>query len=86
MRKKIYNFDGVHTFTDGRIITNEQFVSEPQIFSCEKNRELCNAVARAFDPNFVRMERERRRFERTEQRKKELAEQQAKINEELARL
>ena len=86
MKKRIYNFDGVHTFTDGRVITNEQFMSEPQVFSCEKNQELCNAVARAFDPNFIRMERERRRFELTEKRRKELAAQQAKINKELAQL
>lgn len=86
MQKRIYNFNGIHTFTDGRVITNEQFVSEPQVFSGAKNQGLCNATARIFDPNYAKMEREQRRFERTEQRRQELAAQQDKINEELARL
>jgi len=86
VRKRIYNFEGVHTFIDGRVITNEQFISEPQVFSGAKNQGLCNAAARTFDPNYAKMEREQRRFERTEQRRQELAAQKAKINEELARL
>lgn len=88
MRKKIYDFEsnGIHTFTTGEVMTNASFMSVPQPIASEKNRDLCNAAARAFDPNFVRMESQRRKFERTEQRRKELAEQQAKISEELARL
>ena len=88
MRKKIYDFEsnGIHTFLTGEVLTNSEFMSAPQPIFEEKNKELCNAAARTFDPNFIKMERQQRKFERTEQRRKELAEQQAKINEELARL
>lgn len=83
---KAHNFFVTVVTGDGKIIGGEEWLSKPQVFSYEKNKELCDDYARRVDPVFRAKERAARQFERVEKRRLELEEQQRKINSELCGL
>lgn len=83
---KPHNFNVTVVTGDGSVIGGEEWLSKPQVFSYEKNKELCDEYARRVDPAFRAKERAARRVERVEKRRIELEEQQRKINAELSGL
>lgn len=86
MKRKEFNLQLINVFADGRIVTGEEFMAQPSVLSGEKNIELLRDGAIMFDPNYRAMEQAKRRFVRTEARKRELEAQQIEIDTELAQL
>lgn len=81
---KAHNFRVTAVTGDGTVISGEEWFGKPQVFSYEKNKELCDEYARRVDPAFRAKERAARRAERVEKRRIELEQQQRRINEELS--
>ena len=86
MVAKVHNLVATVVTADGQVIPEEKWFSEPQVFPYAKNKELIDEYARQSDPNFRAKERAKRRFERVQERQKELEQLEAKVREELAKL
>lgn len=86
MKKKVHNFKTTITTLNGGVYTGEEFLANPPIFSYEANKKMIDDFAYAVSPYYRKAEKARRHFERVEARKKELAEMQSRINEELEKL
>lgn len=72
-----------HVMADGRILTNEQFMSEPYVVVAENNYEFHVQCNRVLDPTYWEKEKMRRKWERAEKRRAELEAQQAEIARQL---
>lgn len=68
-----------HVMADGRVLTQEQFMSEPYVVVAEDNYEFHVQCNRVFDPTYWEKEKMRRKWERAEKRRAELERQQAAI-------
>lgn len=80
---KPHNFEVTMVTADGTIFKGEDWMKEPQVFTYEKNKELCDDYARKVDPDYRAKECAVKRFERVEERRRELLEQREKIDREL---
>lgn len=80
---KPHNFEVIMVTADGTIFKGEDWMKEPQVFTYEKNKELCDDYARRVDPAYRAKERAVKRFERVAERRRELLEQRDKIDKEL---
>ena len=47
---KPHNFEVTMVTADGTIFKGEDWMKEPQVFTYEKNKELCDDYARKVDP------------------------------------
>lgn len=84
MRQKQVNPQITHVMADGKVLTNEEFMSKPYIVVAEDNYEFHVRCNRALDPNYWTKERMRKKWERAEARRAELEAQQARIASELS--
>ncbi len=71
---------------DGRVLTNEEFMSKPYVVVAEDNYEFHVKANQVLDPLYYEKERRKKRWERAEARKAELDAQQAAIAAEIRRL
>jgi len=86
MRKKRVNPTVIHVMADGKILTDEEFMSKPYIVVAEDNYDFHVRCNRVFDPNYFEKERIRRKHMLAEKRGAELEAQQAVIAAELGQL
>lgn len=84
MRTKTVNPKITHVMADGKVLTNEEFMSKPYIVVAEDNYEFHVRCNRVLDPNYWAKERMRKKWERAEARRAELEAQQARIASELS--
>lgn len=75
-----------HVMADGRVLSDEEFMSKPFVIRAEDNIEFLIKANQVLDPNYWEKERRRRKWERAEQRKAELEAQQAAIAREMRSL
>lgn len=79
MQRKQVNPKITHVMADGRVLTNEEFMSKPFVVVAEDNYDFHVRCNRVFDPNYWAKENMRRKWERAERRRAELEAQQAEI-------
>lgn len=84
MRKARFNFKKTHIMANGKILTDEEFMSQPYVVEYEKNKEWYADVSRIYDPMYSKRELAKIEVERTAKRKEELKARMCKIREELA--
>lgn len=83
MQIKQINPTITHVMADGRVLTNEEFMSKPFVVVAEDNYEFHVRCNRVFDPNYWEKEKMRRKWERAEARRMELEAKQAEIARQL---
>lgn len=71
---------------DGKVLSDEEFMSEPYVVVAEDNYDFHVKANRVLDPLYHEKERARKRWERAEKRKAELEAQQAQIAAEMRRI
>ena len=57
MRKKQIDPMVTHVMADGKVLTNDEFMSKPYVVVAEDNYEFHVKCNRAFDPNYFEKER-----------------------------
>lgn len=82
-KKRKHNFIVTHEFADGRVMSDEEFLSKPFEVEYDKNKEIYEAAQRMFDTNYLLKERERRKRETIEARRVRLEEEAERIASEL---
>ena len=83
MRAKLINPQITHVMADGRVLPHEEFMSKPYVVVAEENYDFHVKCNKVFDPNYWEKERMRKKWERSEKRRKELEAQQAEIARQL---
>ncbi len=86
MKRKQINPQITHVMADGKVLSDEEFMSKPYVVVAEDNYEFHVKANRVLDPLFYEKERARKRWERAEKRKAELEVQQAAIAAEMRRI
>jgi len=79
-------FKIIHKFADGRIMTEEEFMSKPFVVEYEKNEAIYEEARIAFSPDPYAQERARKQRELIVQRREALKLEAERIRAELDKL
>lgn len=83
-KKQNIKLNITHTFADGRVMTDKEFMEKPFVVEYEKNREVYEQAERMFNPNYFAAQKAKR--ELTAKRKEELQAEAERIKKELSSL
>ena len=82
MKKNIHNFQINHILADGRVISDEEFMSKPFVVNAETNKQVIEDILLILLPEHIKQQKQMEKFRKNQKRKEELLKELAELGGE----
>lgn len=79
MEKVVHNFTITHTFADGRVMSDDEFMAHPVVVNAELNQDVFESIKIILAPEHIKRQRQLEKFKKSQQLKEKLLVELANI-------